>query len=336
MAESGNHIAINNIGSWHWASGLDELDYRLVLELKKNPRVSNTKLASLTGISETAVRRRIDRLVNSGRVILTAIPNLGVFGYPLMAMLELKVEIARVYEVAECLCAYPNITWVTICTGNSDIFARGFFRSNEDLSKFVAMELGKIAGIIQTETMIQLQQLKGVATKSEDDPLRGKHQSTKIPQPVFDKIDYSLILELQNNARVSSRRLAKVIGTSSCTIGRRIKRLVDSGGIVLTSIPISGRLDLPARCVIGLETDLAHLDAIASKLTSYPQVHAVFLVSGTIQILFTVYDSSIERLATFFRYELSQINGVTRVTTWMQLDILKSSHSWLQPELLPM
>jgi len=320
---------------------LDKIDYRLILELQKNARISNSKLAGLLGISETAVRRRIVKLVNSGNIMFTAVPNLMMFGYPVVAWFEFHTAMPKIKEIANRLCLYPNIVWASTCIGHADIIAKGIFRSTKDLARFVSRQLGQIADIAEISTMVQLQEIKRTSGKLEDEPLiRRKQINDNHVRPIFDEIDYGLIFELQRNARVSTGHLAKVVQTSIPTVHRRIKKLVNSGSIVLTSIPIlmhvptSTNTVLPLRCIIDLQTDLVHLDTITSKLTSYPQVHTVVIVSGTAQILMSIYVSTIDQLASFVSDELPKIEGVTKATSLILLNILKFSFEWLDIGLL--
>ncbi len=340
MVESQSHPKVRHIESGDWASALDDADYRIVLELQKDARTSNRKLARFTGLSQTAVGRRITKLLNSGMILLTAIPDHVVFGYPVVVWFQLEVEISRIDEVVARLCSCANVIWIMTCIGTADIIVRGMFRSNESLAKFETKEIGQIAGILQINTMMELRQVKRTSGRLEEAPLIPKLIAGRKATPVFDDIDYRLIFELQKNARASSQELAQVIPASGATINRRIKRLVNSGSIALTSVPICAgspmatELGTFVRCIVGLKIDLAHLDAIVEKLATYFQVSILVIVSGTTKILVLVTESSIKRLEAFVTCEVSKITGVIRADTFVQVKVHKYSFDWLEPNLL--
>lgn len=135
---------------------MDTLDRRLIVELEKDPRQSNMELSRILGTSESTVRRRINKLVSSGTIILTAVPDPFKVGYKTIAFITLQVQLSKIENIAEQLAAYPEVHYLCICAGSCDIVIWVLVRSAEELSDFIVKKLGSIEGIIRSETMIHL------------------------------------------------------------------------------------------------------------------------------------------------------------------------------------
>lgn len=106
------------------SSELDQVDLRLIVELQKNVRNSNAELARLMNVSESTVRRRINRLVSSGTIMLTAVPDPIKMGYQTLAFIGLQVKLSQIEAVAKRLIPYPEVHYIGICSGSSDIIIR--------------------------------------------------------------------------------------------------------------------------------------------------------------------------------------------------------------------
>jgi len=138
----------------------DEMDLKLIRELQNDSRQINTEVAAKLGISESTVRRRIVNLVRKGMVKFTVIINPEALGFPLSAHMAFQIQPDKIEEVAGKIAAIDALYSVSVVAGRWDIVTSGYFRSMGEIYKLVSDELGKIQGIIKTETMIILQRTK--------------------------------------------------------------------------------------------------------------------------------------------------------------------------------
>lgn len=135
---------------------MDKLGSRLIMELQRNSRRSNRQLARVLGVSEATVRRRISEYAESHLIELTAIPDANKVGLTSWAYLNLRVELPQLTAVAQRLAAYPDVHYVGICSGSYHLLVSVIFDSPFKLSQFITEELGRIDGIIRTDTLVQL------------------------------------------------------------------------------------------------------------------------------------------------------------------------------------
>lgn len=70
------------------------------------------------------------------------------------AFVLLDVDVHRVPEVAEALCTVPGVTEVYSVTGRYDLIVKVRVAHNEDLAEVVTGRIGKVAGIVGSETVI--------------------------------------------------------------------------------------------------------------------------------------------------------------------------------------
>jgi len=137
-------------------AAMDELDRRLIAELAKNARQSSMELSRKLGVSETTIRRRIQHLQEHGVITFTVIPDPTKLGYSIIAILALEVDLGSIDKVSESLALCPNVRYVSLCTGNHDIFIGAWFHSSGELTKFVKDYLANIPGIRKSETFVIL------------------------------------------------------------------------------------------------------------------------------------------------------------------------------------
>ena len=126
---------------------LDDLDLDLISELQRDSRQTNIRLARKFGVTETTIRRRLDKIVTSGAIRFTIIANPKMFGYDLAVLMLFNTKIGMAKIVAQRLAEKPNLYDVALITGQYDIIAGGYFRSTEELYNFLTDGLTNVEGI---------------------------------------------------------------------------------------------------------------------------------------------------------------------------------------------
>lgn len=135
---------------------LDRTEKEIILLLQRDGRMSFVDMAKEIGVTEGTIRRKFNRLVGEGIISIAAVADPFKVGFETPAFIGLKVDAARLEEVVERVAALPQIRYVTICTGEHDVMAEGYFASNQELSRFIIEELGKIEGIRDITTSLIL------------------------------------------------------------------------------------------------------------------------------------------------------------------------------------
>jgi Lrp/AsnC family transcriptional regulator for asnA, asnC and gidA len=162
----------------------DKIDIRIVNSLLEDGRAAASEIAHrIGGISERAVRYRIDRMVTSGVLKISAIVNPSAFGWDIKADVWIEVESDRILEVAKKLATFDSITYVACSIGQNDISVQVVAKDTSDIYHFVTEVIRKVPGVRKTTTSIVPLVLKDVyqwrvperavkSRRSESTPIR--------------------------------------------------------------------------------------------------------------------------------------------------------------------
>jgi len=307
---------------------MDELDRRLIIELQKDPRQSSKHLAKSVGVVEYTVRRRIENLVSSGAVILTALPNLKMLGYPIRVYMLLEVEHSKFDEIGKQICQISRLGFVSHCIGFTKYYVRGDFNSIESLIGFTRDEIGKIEGINYIETMIECQGLKNIYFRNRISHLM-KPVALQFENIGINNLDRRLITQLQQNARMPLKELAQTVGVSQMTIHRHIKDLIGCRTIEFTAIVNIEEFGYPIVAYARMQIKPPKISEVAEYLSQSPQVHYVGIISGATQLLIGIYGLSPQIISDFVTSKLNKIDGVVKIESFSFLDIMKQNFTWL-------
>lgn len=135
---------------------LDEKDLKLITLLKRNARAPYSHLARELGITESAVRKRIRKLVRLGIIKKFTID----YSLPgeLGAIILVKTQSPTpVPEVSQSIAKYPLVDKVVEVTGEYDIVAVARARNVKDINSLIDYIRG-IPGVAATYTMIILRE----------------------------------------------------------------------------------------------------------------------------------------------------------------------------------
>ena len=147
-------------GSRPPAQALDELDHRLLRQLRTSPRCAYTSLAEAAGCSKATARRRIERMTEAQTLQVIAVADPIRLGYTIRANIGLGVRPGMIDQAAATLSASPETHHVVITTGSFDLLFTTFLRTQEDLSRFVREYLGTVPGVVSHEVMVLMKVTK--------------------------------------------------------------------------------------------------------------------------------------------------------------------------------
>jgi Lrp/AsnC family transcriptional regulator for asnA, asnC and gidA len=150
---------LNNSSS---AIRLDDIDLDIIRMLKRDGRTPFAQIAQRLGVSTGMIRQRYQRLVKEGVLQVVAVTNPLLLGFSTMAMIGIKVDGARLQQVAEEIAALEEVIYLVLTAGAYDLFAEVVFRDNDHLLDFLTTRLRPIEGIRETETFMYLKIVKEI------------------------------------------------------------------------------------------------------------------------------------------------------------------------------
>jgi Lrp/AsnC family transcriptional regulator for asnA, asnC and gidA len=135
--------------------GVDQIDEEIIRQLQTDGRRPYTQLAKAVGLSEAAVRQRVQRLLESGVMQVVAVTDPMQLGMKRQAMVALRVE-GDVKAAADALASIDEVVYVVLTAGGVDLLAEVVVPNDEALLELLNERIRKIPGIVSTETSIYL------------------------------------------------------------------------------------------------------------------------------------------------------------------------------------
>jgi DNA-binding Lrp family transcriptional regulator len=141
---------------------MDAIDAQIVALLVEDARRPYGDIAKQVALSAPAVKRRVDRLRESGALRgFTAVVDHGSLGASTEALVELFFAPGTLLdEVARTLAGHPEVVEAWSVTGEPDAVARVRTQDNADLER-VIMEIQREGPVERTRSQVVLSQLVG-------------------------------------------------------------------------------------------------------------------------------------------------------------------------------
>lgn len=142
---------------------LDEVSRQIIGQLQQDGRRSYAAIAKVVGLSEAAVRQRVQKLLDSGVMQIVAITDPLRVGFRRQAMVGLKAE-GNLRQLAEKLAAVPEVDYVVVCAGSFDLLVELVCEDDEDLFRLINDRVRTIPGVRVTESFVYLRLVKETYT----------------------------------------------------------------------------------------------------------------------------------------------------------------------------
>lgn len=143
---------------------INEVDCNIVDLLMEDGRMNAAEIARRLGggLSERAIRYRINRMLKEDVIRISAIPNPGALGFTVIADVFIEVEPALISEVARTLAENERVSYVACSIGERDISAQIIARDNTEVYAFATEFIGRLPGVRKTTTSIVPVRMKDV------------------------------------------------------------------------------------------------------------------------------------------------------------------------------
>ena len=134
---------------------LDEVSKAIIEELQQDGRRSYAAIGKVVGLSEAAVRQRVQRLVDHGVMQVVAVTDPLELGFSRQALIGIRAT-GDLEPVADALVAMEEVDYVVLAAGSFDILAEVVAESDEHLLEIVTKRIRAIPDVLSTETFVYL------------------------------------------------------------------------------------------------------------------------------------------------------------------------------------
>lgn len=135
---------------------LDDTSKRIIEQLQANGRRSYAEIGKAVGLSEAAVRQRVQRLTESGVMQVVAVTDPLQLGFHRQAMVGIRVS-GDVRTVATELERIEAVDYLVLTAGSFDILAEVVCASDADLLELLNTRIRTLPGVLSSETFVYLE-----------------------------------------------------------------------------------------------------------------------------------------------------------------------------------
>jgi Lrp/AsnC family transcriptional regulator, regulator for asnA, asnC and gidA len=136
-------------------SHLDDVSKAIIEQLQQDGRRAYAAIGKVVGLSEAAVRQRVQRLLDQGAMQIVAVTDPLELGFHRQAMVGIKAE-GELDPIADALAAMDEIDYVVITAGAFDLLAEVVCESDEHLLEILSTRIRAIPGVKATESFVYL------------------------------------------------------------------------------------------------------------------------------------------------------------------------------------
>ena len=143
----------------------DELDMKILTELTKDGNISVPNLSKRLGINTSVLYSRVKRLIKKKLIKkFTVIVDESLIGIGVRATMGINRDPKQKEQIHKALLKTPEVIMIAEVTGRFDILITVRAKNLEELHSVAIEKIGKIEGIQNTETFVELQ-------RTEKDPV---------------------------------------------------------------------------------------------------------------------------------------------------------------------
>ena len=134
---------------------LDDVAKRIIELLQEDGRQSYAAIAKAVGLSEAAVRQRVQRLLDAEVMQIVAVTDPLQVGFRRQAMIGIRVD-GDITPVADSLSAMREVAYVVITAGSFDLLVEVVCEDDDHLLELLTERIRLLPGVTTTETFVYL------------------------------------------------------------------------------------------------------------------------------------------------------------------------------------
>ena len=138
---------------------LDSVSKEIIAQLQQDGRRSYSAIGKVVGLSEAAVRQRVQRLIESGVMQIVAVTDPMELGFARQAMIGIRIR-GGLLEAADLIAKLDEVDYVVVTSGPYDLLVEAVCESDEHLLELLSSKIRVIPGVESTETFMYLRLVK--------------------------------------------------------------------------------------------------------------------------------------------------------------------------------
>jgi len=142
---------------------LDAVSKAIIEQLQQDGRRAYASIGKAIGLSEAAVRQRVQRLVDAGIMQIVAVTDPMQVGLGRQAMIGITVD-GDSRPVADGLAEMPEVDYVVLTAGSFDLLVEVVVEDDGHLLDVLSTRIRCLPGVRTTESFVYLKLIKQTYT----------------------------------------------------------------------------------------------------------------------------------------------------------------------------
>ncbi|MFG3048069.1 Lrp/AsnC family transcriptional regulator [Streptomyces sp. NPDC048202] len=134
---------------------LDAVSLAIIEQLQEDGRRPYAAIGKAVGLSEAAVRQRVQKLLDQGVMQIVAVTDPLTVGFRRQAMVGVHVE-GDVETIADALSAMSEVEYVVMTAGSFDVLAEIVCEDDDHLLDVINRRIRALPGVRSTESFVYL------------------------------------------------------------------------------------------------------------------------------------------------------------------------------------
>jgi DNA-binding Lrp family transcriptional regulator len=312
---------------------LDDLDRRIVAALQAEPRASWAQLGAAVGVSETTVLRRVQRLRDSGALIVLAAPDPLRTGLGQPMHVYFKTSPGTAAQLAHTLARRADVRYVSLLAGTQDVMCELIAPDRRYLRDAILSDLAVGNAVQGSTTAIVLKQFKisdqwsdallsngaGIARPHEE---QSDSPANDRPAPL-DELDSRLLAALSKDGRRSYADLAGDLSLSETTVARRIAALTAAKRLYFLALVDPAAVGYHLEALIHFRVEPSALESTAKTLAATHEVRYMAATTGASALTCDAVFRDNEDLYAFLTHTVAGVRGILHAEVDVVLEAVK-------------
>ncbi|XKJ41595.1 Lrp/AsnC family transcriptional regulator [Streptomyces sp. 147326] len=321
---------------------LDALDRSLVQALVIDGRAPFSRLAEVLEVSDQTVVRRYRRLRTAGLIRVVGLPvgsRVGLFE----SWLRVQCAPDAALPVAEALARRPDIAWVTLNSGGTEVHCMTRARTRKDRDTLLLEKLPRTRRVTGISAHTILRKFFGGPDAWAGVDVLRPDQIAALERPpappateryALDDTEFALLTVLGRDGRAGYPELARATGLSESTARRRLERLRELGALFFDVEFVPTLFGYEAEATMVLTVPPARLAEVGAALASHREVPFAAAVTGAASLMAVVVCRDTDALYTYLTERIGAVDGVERVEVIPALRSVKRAGMLVEGERL--
>ncbi|MFN2518499.1 MAG: Lrp/AsnC family transcriptional regulator [Jatrophihabitantaceae bacterium] len=137
----------------------DDINKAIIEQLQQDGRMAYATIGRAVGLSEAAVRQRVQKLIESGVIQIVAVTDPVHVGFARQAMIAISVT-GDVQAIADELAQIDEVDYIVVTAGSVDLLVEVVVEDDDHLLRLINDRIRTTAGVTRTESFLYLKLVK--------------------------------------------------------------------------------------------------------------------------------------------------------------------------------